>query len=67
MFEVGFELVSSTMPKFTQPRVSFVLRQGRESEATEAVFYLYAKKPLYSGSQERRVPKMKNPNIFLYV
>ena len=28
---------------------SFLMRQGRENEATEAVFYLQAKKPLHIG------------------
>ena len=36
-----------------------IMRQGRGSEATEAVFCLQAKKPLPSGSYERRVPKKK--------
>ena len=42
-----------------------IMRQGRESEATEAVFGLQAKKPLHSGSYEHRVPKRKNKDIFL--
>ena len=46
------------------------MRQGRESEATEDVFCLQAKKqakkPLHRGSYEHRVPKIKNQNIFLY-
>ena len=42
----------------------FIMRQGRGSEATEAVFCLQAKKPLPSGSYERRVPKIKI--IFLH-
>ena len=36
------------------------MRQGRGSEATEAVFCLQAKKPLHSGSYEHRVPKKQN-------
>ena len=42
-----------------------IMRQGRGSEATEAVFCFQAKKPLPSGSYERRVPKIKNKIIFL--
>ena len=42
------------------------MRQGRGSEATEAVFCLQAKKTLPSGSYERRVPKIKIKIIFLY-
>ena len=45
------------------------MMQGRESEATEAVFCLQAKKPLHSGSYEHRVPKIKNhfsvPGMFI--
>ena len=40
------------------------MRQGRGSEATEAVFCLQAKKPLHSGSYEHRVPKIKNQTFF---
>ena len=43
-----------------------IMRQGRGSQATEAVFCLQAKKPLPSGSYERRVPKIKIKIIFLY-
>ena len=39
------------------PSNRLIMRQGRGSEATEAVFCLQAKKPLPSGSYERRVPK----------
>ena len=38
----------------------FIMTQGRESEATEAVFCLLAKRPLHSGSYEYRVPIIKN-------
>ena len=48
------------------PVACIIMRQGRGSEATEAVFCLQAKKPLPSGSYERRVPKIKNKIIFLY-
>ena len=41
-----------------------IMRQGRGSEATEAVFCLQAKKPLHSGSYEHRVPKIKNKTFF---
>ena len=41
-----------------------VMRQGRGSEATEAVFSLQSKKPLHNGSHERRVPKIKNQTLF---
>ena len=50
--------------KFRKPTI--IMRQGRGSEATEAVFCLQAKKPLPSGSYERRVPKIKIKIIFLY-
>ena len=44
------------------------MRQGRGSEATEAVLCLQAKKPLHSGSYEHRVPKTKNKTFFcMYV
>ena len=43
---------------------SFIMRQGRGIEATEAVFCLQAKKPLPSGSFERRVPKI---NIYTFI
>ena len=45
------------------------MRQGRGSEATEAVFCLQAKKPpLHSGSYEHRVPKIKTKTFFcMYV
>ena len=46
--------------------VNVIIRQGRGSEATEPVFCLQAKKPLHSGSDEHRVPKIKKLNIFLY-
>ena len=39
------------------------MRQGRWSEATEAVFCLQAKKPLHSGSYEHRVPKIKTKHF----
>ena len=42
-----------------------IMRQGRGSEATEAVFCLQAKKPLHNGSYEHRVPKTKKQNIIL--
>ena len=45
---------------------NIIMRQGRGSEATEAVFCLQAKKPLPSGSYERRLPKIKIKIIFLY-
>ena len=32
---------------------SFLMRQGRENEATEAVFYLQAKKPLHNEARPR--------------
>ena len=41
-----------------------IMRQGRGSEATEAVFCLQAKKALHSGSYEHRVPKIKNKTFF---
>ena len=41
-----------------------IMRQGRGNEATEAVFCLQAKKPLPSGSYERRVPNVKIKIIF---
>ena len=46
-----------------------IMRQGRGSEATEAVFCLQAKKPpLHSGSYEHRVPKIKTKTFFcMYV
>ena len=40
------------------------MRQGRGSEAIEAVFCLQAKKPLHRGSYEHRVPKIKNQTFF---
>ena len=40
------------------------MRQRRGSEATEAVFFLQAKKPLHDRSYEHRVPKMKNKTLF---
>ena len=44
-----------------------VMRQGRGSEATEAVFCLQAKSLFIVGrTSMRRVPKIKNKNIFLY-
>ena len=42
------------------------MRQGRGGKATEAVFCLQAKKPLPSGSYERRLPKIEIKIIFLY-
>ena len=45
---------------------SLIMRQGRWSEATEAVFCLQAKKPLPSGSYERRGPNIKIKIIFLH-
>ena len=44
--------------------MSIIMRQGRGSEATEAVFCLQAKKPLHSGSYELRVPKKQNKTFF---
>ena len=41
-----------------------IMRQGRESEATEAFFCLQAKKPLPSGWYKRRVPKKKIKSFF---
>ena len=43
--------------------VLVIMKQGRGSEATEAVFCLQAKKPLHSGSYEHRVPKIKNQHF----
>ena len=40
------------------------MRKGRDSEATEAVFCLQAKKPLPSGSYEHRAPNIKNKTFF---
>ena len=40
-----------------------IMRQGRGSEATEAVFCLQAKKLLHSGSYEHRVPKIKTKHF----
>ena len=40
------------------------MRQGRVSEATEAIFCLWAKKPLHNGSYDHRVPKIKNQTLF---
>ena len=45
-----------------------IMRRGRGSEATKAVFCLQAKKPLHSGSYEHRVPKIKDKTCFyMYV
>ena len=52
------------MPHYHQ---LLVMRQGRWSEATKALFCLQAKRPLPSGSYEHRVPKIKNKTCFLYV
>ena len=45
-----------------------IMRQGRESEATKAIFCLQARKTLHSGSYEHRVAKIKNGTFFcMYV
>ena len=44
--------------------IIMIMRQGRGSEASEAIFCLQAKKPLHSGSYEHRVPKIKNQTFF---
>ena len=41
----------------------FIMKQGRGSEATEAVICLQAKNPLPSGSYERRMLKI-NISVF---
>ena len=44
-----------------------IMRQGRGSEATEAVFAFRQKSLFIAGrTSMRRVPKIKNKNIFLY-
>ena len=48
-YDMIIEIRSKNLRRFSS---SLVMRQGRGSEATEAVFCLQAKKPLHSGSYE---------------
>ena len=61
--ELGWQRRAHVLYK--QARVCcIIMRQGRGSEATEAVFCLEAKKTLHSGPYEHRVPKIKNKTFF---